>query len=397
MEQAAAELKKIPTQTKAFKGLLKDIAGKKLADVKNEDPDVQAVQRGLWIRLYDEAHKGPTNDQYSPTGEVTGHSPESRSWIGLQHVGKAVKILENGSVENINDVMGQGHKIRNFYNNIINPNSKAGHVTVDTHATAAATLQPLGPDDIEAKHTFGGSSKGIPGAPKNDATGLQGTYPLYAEAYQRVARKLGIPTHELQSVVWEAAKSLFDNKTSNLKAEVRDIWQQVQDGKLTQAEARDKIKSASNGFSKPAWMSDEEWEKTGAEGEDTSFMGEGEGQEQRTGDIFYHGTSWNAADRIAKSGLDPKAFKAGHVSATTEPWAAREYAKGVTEDTTDKHAVVEFEHPYKATHPDPEHDLVEGEGDLYRRISSHVPASKVRTIRYYDGDKLVKTTGGNNG
>ena len=275
MEQKAAELKKVPTQSKAFKGLLRDVSGKALKDVTNPNPDVQAVQRALWIRLYDEAHGNPVNDQYAPTGNVVGHSPDTRSWVGLDHSGKAVKILEDGSVSNINDVMGQGHKIRNFYNNLINPNSKAGHVTIDTHATGAGLLIPAGTKDTESAHTFGGTTPGTPGAPKDAATGLQGTYPLYAEAYQRVARKLGIKPRELQSVTWEAAKSLFDNKTPELKAEVKNIWQQVQDGKLTPAEARDKIKTAAHGFSKPAWMSEEEWEKLGPEGEDTSFNPEG--------------------------------------------------------------------------------------------------------------------------
>lgn len=277
MEKSAADLKKVPTQTKAFKGLLKDIAGKKLGEVKNADPDVQAVQRALWVRLYDEAHGFPVNDQYSPTGEVVGHSPSQRSWIGLDHVSKAVKILDNGSVSNINDVMGNGHKIRNFYNNIVNPNSKAGHTTIDTHAVAAGLLSPLGPKDLEAAHNFSGSVKGVPGPPKDSATGLRGTYPLYAEAYQRVARKLGILPRELQSVSWEAIKALMgdEKKTPELKARVKEIWQDVQEGKLTADEARDSIKSVANGFSKPAWMSDEQWEKLGAEGEDTSFNPDG--------------------------------------------------------------------------------------------------------------------------
>jgi hypothetical protein len=283
MESSAAELKKVPTQSKAFKGLLRDIAGKKLSEVTNANKDVQAVQRALWIRLYDEAHGNPVNDQYAPTGEVTGHSPDTRSWIGLDHMSKAVKILEDGSVDNINDVMGQGHKIRNFYNNLINPNSKAGHVTIDTHATAAAHLQPFGGKDTEPTHTFGNTTKGTPGAPKDASTGLQGTYPLYAEAYQRVARKLGILPRELQSVTWEAIKALMgdEKKTPEMKSQVKEIWQDVQDGKLTPEEARDKIKSTVGGFSKPAWMSDEEWERYGAEGEDTSFMGEG-AQPERT-------------------------------------------------------------------------------------------------------------------
>jgi hypothetical protein len=264
MERKVADLKKVPTQSKAFKGLLKDVAGKKLSDFKDTDPDVRAVKQALWVRLYDEAHNSEVNDQYAPTGEVMGHSPDNRSWIGLDHMAKAVKILNDGSIDAINSNMGFGHKIRNFYNNIINPNSNNGHVTVDSHAVAASHLQPFGAKDVEAQHSFGNTAPGIPGAPKDAATGLRGTYPLYAEAYQRVAKKMGVLPRELQSVAWEAIKSLMGDskKTPELKARTREIWQDVQDGKLTPNKARDMIKSEANGFSKPVWMSDEEWEKT---------------------------------------------------------------------------------------------------------------------------------------
>jgi hypothetical protein len=273
MERTVADLKKVPTQSKAFKGLLKDVAGKKLSDFKDADPDVRAVKQALWVRLYDEAHNSEVNDQYAPTGEVMGHSPDNRSWIGLDHMAKAVKILNDGSINSINANMGFGHKIRNFYNNIINPNSNNGHVTIDSHAVAASHLQPFGAKDAEAVHSFGSTNPGIPGAPKDAATGLRGTYPLYAEAYQRVAKKLGILPRELQSVAWEAIKSLMGDskKTPELKARTREIWQDVQDGKLTPNKARDMIKSEANGFSKPVWMSDEEWEKIHPEEGDTSF------------------------------------------------------------------------------------------------------------------------------
>src|SRR5262249_22687488 len=153
----------------------------------------------------------------------------------------AVKILENGSVADINNVMGQGHKIRNFYNNLINPMSRSGHTTIDTHAVAAGLLYPVGAKDLEPAHNFGNTLKGVPGAPKNAATGLQGTYLLYTEAYQRAARKLGILPRELQSIAWEGIKSLMgdEKKTPELKAKVKDIWDQVSQGALTPDAARD--------------------------------------------------------------------------------------------------------------------------------------------------------------
>lgn len=275
MESVAADLKKVPTQSKAFKGLLKDIHGKTLAEVKNADPDVQAAQKALWIRVYDEAHGNPENDLYSPDGTVKGVSTDPRSWIGLDHGAKAIKIMENGSVSDINSVMGQGHKIRNFYNNIIHPDSPNGHVTIDTHATAAGHLRPFGSKDLETAHTFGNSLTGTPGPPRNATTGLQGTYPVYASAYQKAAARLGIKPRELQSITWEAIKSLMgeDKKTPQLKQKAKDIWTDVQNGHLTPAKARANIVNESGGFSKPSWMSDEEWERTGEEGDDTSFEG----------------------------------------------------------------------------------------------------------------------------
>lgn len=321
MEKMAAELKQVPTQSQAFKKMLRDINGKKLKDIKNDNPDVQAVQRALWVRLYDEAHGNPVNDQYAPTGEVVGKSPDTRSWIGLDHLSKAVKILDDGSVDNINSVMGQGHKIRNFYNNIINPMSKSGHTTIDTHAVAAGLLYPVGAKDVQAVHNFGSTVAGTPGAPKNSATGLQGTYPLYTEAYQRTARKLGILPRELQSITWEGIKSLMgdEKKTPELKNKVRDIWDEVSMGALTPEEARAKIKSAANGFSKPAWMSDEEWEKTGAEGDDTSFMGvddtAGSGQLTQTGWISPKGEMLPIGDNEAHEDAAVRMKLSGDVKA----------------------------------------------------------------------------------
>jgi len=277
MDVKVKELAAVPTQSRAFKAMLRDIRGKTFGQVVDANPDVQATKRALWIRLYDEAYNSPINEAYAPDGTVSGESPDMRSWIGLDHLAKAVKILDNGDIENINAVMGHGHKIRNFYNNIINPNSKAGHVTIDTHAVAAGMLSPFGAKDLEATHNFGGTLVGTPGAPKNSATGLQGTYPLYAEAYQRAAAKLGVKPRQLQSVTWEAIKSLMgdEKKTNELKDRVKTIWEDVQDGRLTVDQARDMIANESGGFAKPQWMPDEEWERLGTEGGDTSFNVEG--------------------------------------------------------------------------------------------------------------------------
>ena len=279
MEAAVAKIKG-GQLSKAGLGILKDISGKTLADIAQQPmperlrkkwgedapqkwENVKAAQQGMWVRLYDEAHNSPENPMFHPNGDVVGISPSNRSWIGLDHIAKAIRIINDGSVENINDVMGEGNKIRNFYNNIINPNSENGHVTVDTHAVGAAHFQPFSGDDAEVMHNFGNSPKGIPGAPKHAATGMRGTYPLYAEAYRRAAERLGVQPRELQSMTWEGIRSLMgdEKKTPELKAFAREQWDKVQNKELTTKQARENIIEKAGGFSKPAWMTEAQWDE----------------------------------------------------------------------------------------------------------------------------------------
>jgi hypothetical protein len=279
MEAQAAKIKQ-GKLSRAAQGMLKDIHGKTLAEIDNQPmperlakkwgdeadqkwANVKKSQQAMWVRLYDEAHNSPQNPMFHPNGDVVGISPNNRAWIGLDHVAKALRILDNGSVDNINAVMGNGNKIRNFYNNIINPDSPNGHTTIDTHAVGAALFQPLSGDDAEVQHNFGASPKGIAGAPKHAGTGMRGTYPLYAEAYKRAAAKLGLKPRELQSITWEGIRSLMgeEKKTPALKAFARETWDKVQNKELTPQQARDVIIEKAGGFSKPSWMPEDQWDE----------------------------------------------------------------------------------------------------------------------------------------
>ena len=279
MEAQAAKIKQ-GRLSHAAQGMLKDIHGKTLAEIDAQPlpnnaakkwgadaaqkwANVKKAQQAMWVRLYDEAHNSPQNPMFHPNGDVVGMSPNARGWIGLDHVAKSLRILDNGSVDNINAVMGNGNKIRNFYNNIINPNSPNGHTTIDTHAVGAAHFQPFSGDDAEVLHNFGNSPKGVAGAPKHAATGMRGTYPLYAEAYKRAAAKLGIQPRELQSITWEGIRSLVgeEKKTPELRAFARETWAKVQTKELTPQQARDSIIEKAGGFSKPAWMPEDQWDE----------------------------------------------------------------------------------------------------------------------------------------
>jgi hypothetical protein len=73
------------------------------------------------------------------------------AWGSYNEIGKGVSVMLNGSQENITASLGQQHKVRNFYNNIIDPMSAEGDVTMDTHAIAVSLLKPLSTKSDEVK------------------------------------------------------------------------------------------------------------------------------------------------------------------------------------------------------------------------------------------------------
>lgn len=231
-----------------FADQLKTLRDKTYDQLTAKSPEALLAKKGLWLRLLDEAHNGKQTPVYAPDGSIRGH--QTLSWGMPDPVAKAIAILEgDGSIDHINSMMGEGNKIRNFYNNIINPNSERGHVTIDTHAVNADMLKPMGSNDPEVLHNFGG-------APGHAGTGLSGSYALHAEAYERAARQLGLKPRELQSITWEGVKSLMgdEKKTPKLKAAIKDIWKQHEEGTLSLDDARKKIIDASGGFTRPPWL-----------------------------------------------------------------------------------------------------------------------------------------------
>jgi hypothetical protein len=216
-------------------GLIDKIQGKKLSDLT--DP----FEKAAWIRLYDEAHNPRDYHKIDPaTGDKldlarnANGNPSKVAWGSLNQVGNAISVLADGSRKNISDSLGGNHKVRNFFNNIIDPTNNED-VTIDTHAVAAGLLRPLSGNDPAVKDNFGGIS--------NAKTGSHGSYPLYAEAYRRAAADLGIKPRELQSVTWEKIRNVFpaEWKTGANKLAVDKIWDSYDNGKVSIKQARQAI------------------------------------------------------------------------------------------------------------------------------------------------------------
>lgn len=236
------------------------IKGKTLGELSSE-LDANFLQ-SLWVVAYDRAYNPREFHVVTPEGDFAdvalndNGSPTKAAWgNGFGPVAKAIAVLKDGSIENVSALLGEAHKVRNFYNNIYAPNAQDGSITADTHAVAAALLMPLSQTSQEVVDNFGGAGS-------DSVTGISGTYPIYAEAYRRAAAKRGILPREMQSITWEAIRGLFNasfksaynNKKNKAKAQEFDaIWKAYHAGEIEIDDARQRIVSIAGGVDNPAW------------------------------------------------------------------------------------------------------------------------------------------------
>jgi hypothetical protein len=289
MEKKSKEIYKTP----ALKVIHHDIKGKTLGQLTR--PDHQAA----WIRAHDEAHHTQSYHVLTPEGDkshiqTTKSGKERKSaWgsitsaknpkedVGNGEITKAVlAVRSGGNVDKISKILGNRHKVRSFYNNIIHPHSSHGDVTSDTHHVAAGLLSPLGGNSIPVAHNFKNSldKKHHPkdgswgtkpheppmGASGSAKTGLHGTYPLYHEATERARKELSAEGHtvgtqhnrQIQSIVWEGGRNTFtENHKKNKKfvAKVREVWHNHAQGHISADQAREQIYAHAGGVQKPDW------------------------------------------------------------------------------------------------------------------------------------------------
>jgi len=247
-----------------YEPMLEAIKGKSYTEIVDEDPAVQAGLRALFVRLYDQTYNSPDYKIVGPEGEFLQTAtnadgrPSKAAWGSLNEIGKAVASIDvNGNVQTISRLMGERHKVRNFYNNIYDPNSPFGDVTIDTHAVAAGLLRPLSGNSLEVDHNFKNMSVKGRGTTKGSSkTGVSGNYGLYAEAYRRAAAERGILPRQMQSITWEAVRGLFTDKFKQSAKNVSDvnaIWQRYKDGEIDLDETRRLVDERAGGINPPTW------------------------------------------------------------------------------------------------------------------------------------------------
>ena len=210
----------------------------------------------MWIRTFDQTYHDPSYRIVSPDGRLLDYAKNADgsnskvAWGSLVEIAKAVRALQNPDIDAISESLGSANKVRNFYNNIFDPDSDLGFVTIDTHAVAAGLLKPLGGSAFEVSHNFGtkGSSSKI--------TGLNGVYSLYEEAYRRAANERGVLPREMQSITWEAVRGLFrpEYKSQQSNVDVVDnIWKQYNKKLITLDQAREAVYEHAQDITPPDW------------------------------------------------------------------------------------------------------------------------------------------------
>jgi hypothetical protein len=190
--------------------ILNAIRGKTIRELNKDKSEGGKVLTGWAIRVIAQAEFGRYYQILSPEGDPVGiqvkndGDPSMNTWGSISEITKAVSVIENGSAENISNSLGDQHKVRNFYNNIVAPNSPSGDATIDTHAVAAGLIMPLGASATQVNHNFGGDK--IKNSP---SLGISGTYHIYLEAYRRAAKERNLQPRQMQSITWEAVRKLF--------------------------------------------------------------------------------------------------------------------------------------------------------------------------------------------
>jgi len=236
--------------------ILKAIEGKRLDEL--DDPVAQAA----WIRTWNEAHEDRKFEIAKPDGTFGGKMKtaaggyDTASWGSLAQTVNAIHAFQSGGdPKKLSAILGERHKVRSFYNNIIAPDDPNGDVTVDTHAVGAAWLQPTSGTSASVWHNLAnnpGAEGKDPFRPKNWVAakgsaklGVRGTYPLYADAYREAAKDLGLKPREVQSVAWEMKQRLFSDKLTGERVQkaVNEVWEDYRDGKLSLKDAREKVVS----------------------------------------------------------------------------------------------------------------------------------------------------------
>jgi hypothetical protein len=202
----------------------------------------RAQDKVNWIKAYDRIHHGKgyrlvgANGRFGKFDLAQDGTVKGRTWNSNRDFIKAIESLEASNIQEISKQLGKYPKIRNIYNNIVDPYTPHHFMATDVHFVSSSLGQPIASSDRIAKQAYGSAS------PLNlhKASGWAGANSVYMQAAKIAAERLGITNpHEIQSIAWHMGRSLFDSslKRSSKKGAIQNLWKLVDRGELTREKA----------------------------------------------------------------------------------------------------------------------------------------------------------------
>jgi hypothetical protein len=94
------------------------------------------------------------------------------------------------------------------------------------------------------------------GPKSNSVLGVNGTYPIYHEAYKRAAKERELLPREMQSITWEAIRGMFSDvfkRNEQMKHEINEIWNLYAAGHIPAEFARALTQQLAGGINVPEW------------------------------------------------------------------------------------------------------------------------------------------------
>lgn len=181
-----------------------------------------------------------TFGMFNPDGTFDQFSTSSFSENSYENMGKAMRVYFDGSPQNIHQELGNANKIRNFYNNIIDPKNPRAYVTADTHAISGAVGTSVSADEAAGTGLFD--------------EGLAPIYAMVKEAYILVSEVTDgmYSPREIQSIVWEAVRTGINNKDRTPETKKRILDAAMKQDKKSQYERTTEIVN-DNRSQDPTW------------------------------------------------------------------------------------------------------------------------------------------------
>jgi hypothetical protein len=212
-------------------------------------------QRAQLVRAHSELSEPQTFARYAPEGHVVipeargvNGEPLTMKWQSYDNLGRVLAMFDDPSDASISTLLGKGHKIRSFFNNLSVPTDPRS-LTADVHNVAGTNLRPLGGSASEVLAV----QRNIPGSAQ---TGIEGTYPLYQAATERAAAARGLVPNKAQSIPWETTRGLFSpaqRRDEALRAMAEQIWNDYQRGTISLDGAQLRLHDLAGGVTPPAW------------------------------------------------------------------------------------------------------------------------------------------------